>query len=64
MARKSKAEKQFDNAYDQAFKRLANGVQFDIMDLGKMRDETLAAFTSGKTLDDALKEAIAKYRQN
>jgi hypothetical protein len=62
--RMSKADKALEREYDSTYSRLGHGVQVNIMDLGKMRDEALAAVKGGATMEDAVKAAIAKYRQN
>ncbi len=55
MARKTKE----DQAFNEAFYRLAHGIQFNIMDLGKVRsycrDQVQVA---GSTMDDAIRGAI------
>ena len=58
------AEKKFDKAYDAAFRVQANCIQFNIMDLGKVRTYTRQAVVSGAVLETALDEAIAKFRKN
>lgn len=60
----SKAQREFDKAYDNAFKQHCNRVQFNIMDLGNHRSDTAAGIALGKTLEAAIDEATAKYRQN
>jgi hypothetical protein len=60
----SKAEKAIEKAFGDAFRVQGNCIQFNIMDLGKMKDETLAGVTAGQTMEAALAEAITKYRQN
>ncbi len=65
MARKSKAEKQLDDAVDAAFKLYGNCVQFNMMDLSEMMREVKAAVTfTDATVDTAMIAAVAKYRQN
>lgn len=53
-----------DRRYDAAFKAHGNCVQFNIMDLGKMRNEVRTAVIAGADLDEAMKAAVAKYRKN
>jgi hypothetical protein len=60
----TKAQKAAEKAFEDAFRVQGNCVQFDIMDLGKMKNETMAAVAAGKTMEAALAEAIAKYRKN
>lgn len=64
MARMTKEEKQREKDYEAAFKKHGNCVQFNIMDLNPMHKEVLAAVQSGKTMDEAMTAAVAKYRQN
>ena len=64
MARKSKADKAFDAAFDESFKRLANGVQFSVMDLAKMHDLVRDYVANGMPLDVAMAESVSKYRKN
>jgi len=64
MARMSKAEKALEKAFDDAFRTQGNCIQFNIMDLGKLRNDTMAGVQAGKTMEASLAEAIAKYRQN
>jgi hypothetical protein len=63
-ARRTKAEKALDDAYDNAFKTRANGVQFNMMDLGNVRRETMDGMKAGKSMEEAIDAAIAKYRKN
>jgi hypothetical protein len=62
--RMTKAQKAAEKAYDDAFRKLGQNIQFDIMDLGKMHKEANAAVATGKTMEQAVAEAIAKYRKN
>lgn len=64
MARMTKEEKALEKAHDATFTRLCHGVQFDIMDLGKMHKEWNALVGAGKSHDDAMIEVRQKYRKN
>lgn len=61
---RKKKQSDADKAFDEAFYKLASNIQFNIMDLGKMRSETLASVTNGEQMEAALLKSIAKYRQN
>ncbi len=43
MARQTKADKQLNDAIDEAFRRHGHGVQFNIMDLGNITSDVKAA---------------------
>ncbi len=60
MARMTKEQKRIEAEYSRLFKLHGQNVQFNIMDLGKMHAEVVA---NGLT-EDAMKAAVAKYRQN
>lgn len=60
----TKREKnRLDRLVDQAFCIHGNRVQFNIMDLGKIHAETLAAVVGGGDVNEAMIAAVAKYRQ-
>lgn len=59
--RKSKVEKALEQAFHDAFRRNCAGMQFNIMDLSKLELDTLALHAGGKTMDEAVQEAAAKY---
>lgn len=53
--------------YYDAFRRLGSHVQFNIMDLGKVKDESLLAVKNTEhpvSMEQAVSYAIAKYRKN
>lgn len=52
-----------DKEVEKAFYRHGNRVQFKIMDLSKISRETRDAVIGGGDIDDAMKAAVAKYRQ-
>lgn len=63
--RMSKVQKAAEQAFEDAFRVQGNCVQFSVMDLGKMKNETMAGVVvAGKTMEESLAEAIAKYRKN
>lgn len=62
--RMSKAQKALEKAFEDAFRVQGNCIQFNIMDLGKLKNETMAGVAAGKTMEESLAAAIAKYRQN
>ena len=62
-AKKTKAQKALDKLYDDAFERLGSRIQFNMFDLSKIRDESILAFQSGKSMNEAVTAVIAKYRQ-
>lgn len=62
MARKTKEAKRMEALVDDAFRRLGNNIQFNIMDLGKIHDAGMFALAGGQDLDTAMQAAIAKYR--
>lgn len=62
MAR-SKTDK-LDREIEQAWRRLASGVQVDIMRIGDIFEDVRKSIAGGAVLDAAVKMAIAKYREN
>lgn len=64
MARQTKEEKRIKGEVDRLFKLHGTGVQFNIMDLGKVLGAAEKAGVSGQDMEAAIKEAISKYRQN
>ena len=64
MARLSKAEKQVEKDVETAFYKHSNGVQISVMDLGKITKAGKEAAKNGTSIEEAVKEAIAKYRCN
>jgi hypothetical protein len=64
MKRQTKAEKQADKQIEQAFYRVANGAQINVMDLGKVFSAGRAAIAEGKDLDAAIRAIVAVLRQN
>lgn len=62
--RKSKAQKTAEKAFLDAFRVQGNGIEFSVMDLGNLQSDTFAGIALGKTMEQSLAEAIAKYRKN
>jgi hypothetical protein len=60
MAKKLKT----DSAIEQAWYRLASGIQVNMMDIPKIFKECREAMQSGQSVEDVVKAAIAKYRLN
>lgn len=58
------AKRKLDKAYDAAFRVHGNCVQFNIMDLGKMRNEAVARVVDGANMDEAVQVVVQKYRKN
>ncbi len=61
---KKPSQKQLEKAVEQAWYKLASGVQVNIMDLGKIFDRGVAALKEGKDLDTEIKACIEEYRRN
>lgn len=62
---KKPSKKQIDQIANDLFKRLANNIQFNIFDVGKVLDAARKPLLSGGTEADAevaIKEAIEVYR--
>ena len=64
MARQTKAEKAIEATVEAAFRKHANGVQINMMDLGKVMNAGRNAARAGASVDDAMIAAVAQYRQN
>ena len=67
MARKPTAKqlaKRLDKEVEQAFYRHGSNIQFNVMDLSKVSGDTKTAVLAGGDIDEAMKVAVAKYRQN
>jgi hypothetical protein len=62
MARQTKEDKRIEKAVDEAFKKNSSGIQFNVMDLGKISEAGIKAGKEGKDIEAAVKEAIEKYR--
>lgn len=64
MAKRSKLDKDLSEAFDLAFSFQSHGVQFSMMDLGKIRSDVLESVKAGTSMDEALKDVISRYRKN
>jgi hypothetical protein len=62
-----KANKKLDKVVELMFYKLANGIQFNIMDLGKVANAAKKILLAGGELENAeaaMQVAIAQYRMN
>ena len=65
MARRTKEQKRIDDLVNTLAQRNLNGVQVDIMDLGKISDAGLGAAPNGDAaIEAAIKAKIAEVRKN
>ncbi len=64
MAKKSKEEKALEKKVDHIVGHMLQGVQVDMMDLGKISDEGMRAAKEGKDIVAAVSDIIAKVRKN
>lgn len=64
MKKQTKAEKQADKLIEATFRRVANGVQINIMDIGKIFAAGRTALAEGKDLDTAILAIVAQLRVN
>jgi hypothetical protein len=64
MPRMTKAEKLVEMEVERSFKVHGSGVQFDIMDLGKITEAGKSAAKAGTNIEEAVKAAIQTYRKN
>ncbi len=62
--RQTKAQKQLDKDIEQAWYRMAAGVQVSIMDIPAIFREARVAVEAGRTLEGVMTEIIARYRKN
>ena len=59
--------KKIERVVNAMFHRIATGIQFDIMNLGKISDAAKSVLMAGETeaeVEAAMQEAISKYREN
>lgn len=59
-----KRKNDVDDQISAAWTRLASGVEVSVMSIPTIFSEIRAALSAGTALDDAVKAAIAKHRQN
>ena len=65
MARRmTKTEKAIEVNIEAAFRVHGHRVPINMMDLGKVFDAGRAAARAGTSVNDAVKAAVAQYRQN
>ncbi len=64
MPRMTKEEKRIEKETEQAFNKNASGIQFDIMDLGKIHQAGVNAGKANQSIEEAVKAAIQTYRKN
>lgn len=56
--------KQLDKQIETAWRKLAQGVQVNVMDIRAIFDLVRQGVNEGRPMDDCVNEAIATYRQN
>lgn len=59
-----KKKNDVDSLIEKAWNQHAHGIQVNVMDISKIFSECRTAMASGTTVEDAVKAAIAKWRQN
>lgn len=62
-----KSNKKIEAQVGAMFHRIASGIQFDIMNLGKISNAAKSVLMAGGTDEQAevaMQDAIAKYREN
>lgn len=62
--KKTKQEKAMEKAIDQSFRAQSSGIQFNIMDLGKVLKMAEKLVVAGEPVDIAVNLAIVTYRLN
>ena len=62
--KQSKASKALDKQIEQAYYKLGNEVQINMMDILKLYSESRASVAAGNSVEQAVGDAIAKYRLN
>lgn len=66
-ARQSKADKVAEARVTAAYNAVAEGVQINVLDLGKIHDAGMAAVKAGgddEAVRSAVREAVTKFRLN
>jgi hypothetical protein len=56
--------KKLDNEINRLFRIHGDRVEFNIFDLSKVTKDVAAAYAAGGDMEEAMKKAVAKYRQN
>ncbi len=64
MTRRTKAEREAEQRFDESYRKHGHGVQINIMDLGKVSRGFHAAIAEGATDDDAMTAVLTQYRKN
>jgi len=64
MPRKTKEQKRIDTAVSLAFSRHGERAEINIFDIGKILDAGRVAGEQGGDIDQAVKDAIARFRKN
>jgi len=64
MARKTKAEKRLDDEIDRIYRAHCNGVQVNVLDLGKIFAAGHLAAREGRDMTAAILECVARVRLN
>ncbi len=64
MAKLTKAERQLEKEVSNLFRKHGSGIQFDIMDLGKIADAGKLAHNNNQNVEEAIIQAIKQYRKN
>ena len=60
----TKKSRDTDKQIEQAWYRLACGIQVDVMDIGAVFNSCRLGIASGRNLEELIHECIAKYRKN
>ena len=63
-AKKSREQTKLDNEIDGLYNKHGFGVQINMMDIQNVFKDCRAAFAAGKDLEQAVKDAIEKYKVN
>jgi hypothetical protein len=62
--RESKAERQLNEAIEQTYYRLAQGVQVNILDIPKIFRDAKIELAAGVSLEQSMPGIIARYKAN
>ncbi len=55
-------KKQLEKLIEQSYYRHGSGVQINIIDISKIYKDVTAAYNAGRSVDEGMIDAIAKYR--
>lgn len=61
---KKKAEKALDSQIEQAWYRLASGIEVSVLDIPRIFRDAKIEMAAGKTAEEAVTIQIARYRKN